>query len=340
MMGKILKADLASWFFHKNSFDPKKEWFKWKMITISSEIFKKWLRHIKLKIAFFFKTKFIREYETVIFSGDCTIAIRNTTMEQKKIFYCHTPPRYIFDRNDWYYKKIPFILRPIFKLLIWYFRKLYLDDIKKFDLVLTNSKNTQERIKKYIWIPSTIVYPPVDTSAFRFIWQKDYYISFSRLSAIKRVDRIVEAFKQMPDKKLIVTYGRNDPQKDDVMALAWWVKNITFLTDVDDDQLHDLVGNAIASIYIPVNEDFWMIAIESLSAWKPVIAVNDGGLKETIIDNKTWFLINKDPQVKDLIKVVNEMTPKVAKSMQKACEERAKEFSLETFENKLIDILK
>ena len=48
----------------------------------------------------------------------------------------------------------------------------------------------------------------------------NYYISFSKLSSLKRVARTVEAFREMPDRKLLVIYGENDPQKDEIMALA------------------------------------------------------------------------------------------------------------------------
>ena len=62
MMAKSLNADLASGFFSKWSFDLRKEWFKGKMISISNEVFKKWFRHFKLKFAFLFKTKFLKDY--------------------------------------------------------------------------------------------------------------------------------------------------------------------------------------------------------------------------------------------------------------------------------------
>lgn len=86
MMGKILWADIASWFFSQWSFDLKHEWFQWKMIRVSSEIFKKWFRHIKLKWAFLFRTKFLVEYDNVIFSGDCISAVRNCNSKSKKYF--------------------------------------------------------------------------------------------------------------------------------------------------------------------------------------------------------------------------------------------------------------
>jgi len=44
-------------------------------------------------------------------------------------------------------------------------------------------------------------------------------LSFAKLATIKRVNVIIEAFKKMPDKKLIVIYGNNDPQKDEFFAL-------------------------------------------------------------------------------------------------------------------------
>jgi hypothetical protein len=72
------------------------------MISVSSEIFKKGFRHIKLKIAFLFKTKFLKEYDTVIFSGDSISAVRNCKKTTKKIYYCHTPPRYLYDLNELY----------------------------------------------------------------------------------------------------------------------------------------------------------------------------------------------------------------------------------------------
>jgi hypothetical protein len=50
------------------------------------------------------------------------------------------------------------------------------------------------------------LYPPVNLNEFSYISQKDYYLSFARLSDAKRVDKIVMAFKKMPDKKLIVIY--------------------------------------------------------------------------------------------------------------------------------------
>lgn len=335
MMGKALKADIASGFFSAGSFDLRKEWFEWKMIPVSSEIFKKWFRHLKLKWAFLFNTSFLKEYDNIIFSWDCISAQRNCRRDAKKIYYCHTPPRYIYDLHELYLKKVPFLLKPAFKAFCFVFKIMYERDVKSMDLILTNSINTQNRIKKFLGLDSTVLYPPVDLEKFKFIWQKDYYLSFARLSDAKRVDKIVEAFKLMPDKKLVVIYWENDPQRQKIFDLAKWRENIEFITLPWNVGFTDYVGNAIATIYIPIDEDFWMSPVESMAAGKPVIWVNDGWLKESIIHGKTGILIDAEAKVEDIVEAVKELSPEKTLSMREDCESRARDFSLEVFDKEI-----
>lgn len=335
MMWKALEADIASGFFSEGSFDLRKEWFNWKMIALTDEIFKKWFRHLKLKFAFLFKTKFLSEYDNVIFSWDSISAVRNCPSNVKKIYYCHTPPRYLYDLHELYVKKVPYLIRPIFKIACVIFRKMYENDIKKMDLILTNSKNTKDRIKNFLWIESTILYPPVDMELFKYIEQKDYYLSFARLADAKRVDKIVEAFKKLPDKKLVIIYWENDPQKQKIFDLATWYKNIEFVTLPWNIWFTTYVWNAIATIYIPIDEDFGMSPVESMSAWKPVLWVNEGWLKETIIDKKTWVLINEKCEIDNIINAINYLTPEMCLSMKDNCIARAWDFWLEEFKKQL-----
>ncbi len=340
MMWKALKADIASWFFSAWSFDLRKEWFEWKMISLTSEIFKKWFRHLKLKYAFLFKTWFLKEYDNVIFSWDSISWVRNCSKNQKKIYYCHTPPRYLYDLHEIYLNKVPKYLRFIFKIACFVFKKLYERDIKKMDLILTNSVNTQKRIKKFLWLDSVILYPPVDLELFKYLDQKDYYLSFARLADAKRVDKVVEAFKQMPDKKLVVIYWENDPQRQKIFDLAQWFKNIEFVTLPWNIGFTDYVWNAIATIYIPIDEDFWMSPVESMAAWKPVLWVNEWWLKESIIDKETWILINDECRVEDIISWVEFLTPQKCLELRQNCEKRANYFSLENFSKQLNDFVK
>lgn len=339
MMAKILWADIASWFFSSWSFDLRKEWFTWKMISLSSEIFKKWFRHLKLKYAFLFKTKFLSDYEVVIFSGDSISAVRNCKKSQKKIYYCHTPPRYLYDLHDLYLQKVPFWLKTIFKIFCYIFKKMYEKDIKKMDLILTNSKNTQKRIKNFLWIDSIVLYPPVDMKLFKFLGQKDYYLSFARLADAKRVDMIVKAFLKMPNKNLVVIYWKNDPAKEKIFDLARDAKNIKFVISPQNTLFYEYIWNSIATIYIPIDEDFGMSPVESMASWKPVLWVDEWWLKESIIDKKTWLLLKPDFKIEDIISWVEYLSKEKCLEMKDDCIKRASDFSIVNFEKQLTKLI-
>ena len=339
MMWKTLKADIASWFFSSWSFDLRKEGFVGKIIPLGSEVFKKGLRHLKLKYQFFFRTKFLKNYNVVIFSGDSLSAVRNCSKNTLKIYYCHTPPRYIYDLHELYKKKVKWYLLPFFTLWCTIFRFLYEKDIAHMDIILTNSKNTQARIQKFLGYNSTVLYPPVDTKKFIFLWQKSYFLSFARLADAKRVDKIVEAFQKIPNEKLIIIYGKNDPQKDKIFKLSEGYNNIECLTLADNNLLYEYVWYARATIYIPIDEDFWMSPVESMSAGKPVLWVEEWGLKETIIHKETWYLLPKDFQIEDIVHAVWYLTEERCREMKEACQKRAEDFQLQVFSEKLLSII-
>ena len=207
------------------------------------------------------------------------------------------------------------------------------------NLILTNSINTQERIKKFTGINAKVLYPPVDTKKFVFLWQKDYYLSFARLADAKRVDKIVEAFKYMPDKKLIVIYGENDPARNKIFSIAKGFSNIAFITLKNNVWFEEYIGNCIATIYIPIDEDFGMSPIESMSAGKPVLWVDDGGLKETIIHEKTGILIPKEANIDDIISGISYLWKEKSILMKQDCQERAQKFNLENFEVELNNLI-
>lgn len=339
MMAKSLWADLASGFFSAGSFQLRHEWFTWKIISVSNEVFTKWVRHIKLKYSFLYNTKFLREYEKVIFSGDCLAAVKNCGKDTKKIYYCHTPPRYLYDLKDVYLEKIPFLIKPAFHIISILFRRMYESDLQKFDQIICNSANTAKRLKHFTGHDSQILYPPVDLEKFTYKPHKNYYVSASRVATAKRINHIVEAFLQMPDKNIIIIYGKNDPQKQEIFNQASGAKNIQFKTFENNIGFYDCIAESIAGICVPMDEDFWMTPVESMAAGKPMIGVNEWGIKESIIDGETGFLIPEGAPVDSIINAVEKMTPDLAISMKIACEQRAKEFSLDQFDKRLKDLI-
>ncbi len=351
MMAKVLEADIASGFFSTGSYNLREQGFNWAMIPLMPSIFlhefrwlpeklafimKNGLRHFGLKWAFSINArKLARAYDTVIFSGDCLSAVRH--FEGKNIlYYCHTIPRYLFDQREEYERKVPKIMLHVYQVMTAFFKRAYLRDIGRIERILTNSKNTQKRIKIFTNRDADILYPPVDTHFFNpaaEIGEKTYFLSFARLSSIKRVDRIVSAFQKMPEEDLIVTYGKNDPEKEKIQIMIDGCPNIEMCESPSDLELRELIRGAKATIYVPVDEDFGMSPVESMACGTPVIGVDDGGLKESIIDGETGLLINPRCEPEDIREAVKKI--ETMNDLSSACLERGAEFSLDKFEEEL-----
>jgi glycosyltransferase involved in cell wall biosynthesis len=284
------------------------------------------IRHIH---AFEHKTGFLSGYDRALYSGVVApLAVRNKP-NGPNIFYCHTPPRFVYDKQGFYLARIPAWQRPVLRGLIAYLRPRYEEAVDQMDTIIANSENVSRRIHRYLGKPSTVIHPPCDVEGFRWAGQGDYYLSTARLSALKRVDLIVQAFARMPGKKLIVASGGEEFQR--LQAMARGAENILFTGWLDDARLAALVGNCIATLYVPRDEDFGMSPVESMAAGKPVIGVAEGGLLETVVDGETGRLLAPNPATQDLMAAVETLTPADAMQMRGACEARAQAFRQEIF---------
>ncbi|MBS9784281.1 glycosyltransferase [Candidatus Gracilibacteria bacterium] len=340
LMAKELNADLASGFFSEGSFNPRELGFEGKLISLGKPVFMKGLRHMILKYRFSYKAKFLENYDIIILSGNCLDVIKNIPKDTKILYYCHTPPRYIYDFRNRYISRFPKLFHPILDFLLDRQAKIYENNLQKVDIIFSNAKNIKNRLIYYCKTESTILYPPTDTERFALKGEhfislqnlpREYYLSFSRLASPKRVDLVAKAFLQMPDKNLVFTYGVNDPMKDEILTMVKGKKNIFPIPAPSDQDFIRLIQGALATIYIPVDEDFGMSPVESMACGVPVIGVNEGGLKETILDKKTGILLPKDIQISDIQNAVKLFTKEKCKQMSKNCREQAMQFSLENF---------
>lgn len=294
-------------------------------------------RILKVMRAFERQTQFLADYDWVLYSGVYSPLAVHRHPHGRNLLYCHTIPRFAYDLESYYLSRLPWFLRPAFWGLVQLMRSKYEPALAKMDVVITNSHNVRRRLETYLGRSAIVVHPPVDIDRFRWLGQEDYYVSLARLENFKRVDRIVSAFKQMPDKKLVVLSGGGE--FDRLVALADGAPNIHFAGWVSEDKMREIMGKAIASIYIPIDEDFGMSPVESMAAGKPVIGVAEGGLLETIIPGQTGLLLPPDPTVEAIVGAVESMDPAQALSMREACENRAKLFSRNIFLEKMKRII-
>ena len=65
---------------------------------------------------------------------------------------------------------------------------------------------------------------------------------------------------------------------------------------ISDDELVTLLNRASAMVYAPRLEPFDLAPIEAAACGLPVVAVAEGGVRETVIDNETGFLVQNAPR--------------------------------------------
>jgi glycosyltransferase involved in cell wall biosynthesis len=140
---------------------------------------------------------------------------------------------------------------------------------------------------------------------------------------------VIEAFKQMPEKKLKI-FG-NGVDLPRLKNLAAGAPNIEFLDRVEIPALAKFYRNAIAFIH-PQEEDFGITAVEAMACGTPVIAYRKGGALETIIDGQTgiFFDIQSVDEIVKAVKMFSEY-----KFDEKIIRTQAEKFSTENFKAKI-----
>lgn len=276
----------------------------------------------------------LRGYDVVISSSHCVAKGVLTKADQLHICYCHSPIRYCWDMYNEYLEESH--LDKGFKS--WLVR-LMLHPIRQFDAIagsrvdyyISNSDYVGQRIRKTYRRKATTIHPNIDISNFELCNDKqEYYLASSRLVAYKKIDTIIEAFNQMPDKKLVVIGG--GPNLEAYRKLA--KDNVTVMGYQPFDVLKDKMQHAKAFVFA-ADEDFGMIPIEAQSCGTPVIAYGHGGSLETVNGGKTGlFFYEQTPEA--IVEAVNKFEAMGSQPFAPAdCRQWAEGFSEERFKREI-----
>ncbi len=276
----------------------------------------------------------LRGYDVVISSSHCVAKGVLTKADQLHICYCHSPIRYCWDMYNEYLEESH--LDKGFKS--WLVR-LMLHPIRLFDAIagsrvdyyISNSDYVGQRIRKTYRRKATTIHPNIDISNFELCNDKqEYYLASSRLVAYKKIDTIIEAFNQMPDKKLVVIGG--GPNLEAYRKLA--NDNVTVMGYQPFDVLKDKMQHAKAFVFA-ADEDFGMIPIEAQSCGTPVIAYGHGGSLETVNGGKTGlFFYEQTPEA--IVEAVNKFEAMGSQPFAPAdCRQWAEGFSEERFKREI-----
>ncbi|MGB9707698.1 MAG: glycosyltransferase, partial [Microgenomates group bacterium] len=205
------------------------------------------------------------------------------------ISYIHHPPRYLYGYEtaiDWQ-KYLPV---KIYAYIVNHFLRLWdFESSQKPDYLISNSIETQKRIKKFYHRQATVIYPPVDIPReITKTENKNYYITVSRLARAKHIDVLIKAANKAKFHLKIVGSGRDEKY---LKSLAG--ETVEFLNNVCDDKLKSLYQYAKAFLFASVDEEFGIAPVEAMGYGLPVIAYNSGGIAEYLKNNINGFLFDE-----------------------------------------------
>ena len=275
------------------------------------------------------------KYDYFIIDGDW--AISGAVKNKPNLWYVHSPIREIWDLHKYTREKLvaPW-KRSIFDLWVKYNRYLNRKYVKHVNKIVCNSLNTKKRVKRYLKRDSIVIYPPINTSKFHYKKTGDYWLSVNRLIAHKRVDLQVKAFIRLPKEKLIIV-GCYEKSKHFIEYMRYIKKiipkNIKILSWIEEKELIDLYANCKGFITTSREEDFGMTPVEAMASGKPVIAPNEGGYMETIVNGVTGKLID-NINVEKLVEAIQEIGEN-PKQYKNACLRQAKKFDTKVFIKKI-----
>jgi glycosyltransferase involved in cell wall biosynthesis len=165
--------------------------------------------------------------------------------------------------------------------------------------LFTNARNTASRLAKFNGLVAEPLYhPPKLASRLVPGPYSDYVLSVGRLESVKRVDLIIAAMAAVPSSIRLMIAGDGTQRQNAERAAeqAGVADRVTFLGNVEDDDLIALYAGALAVVYPPYDEDFGYVTLEAFLARKPVITCTDsGGPHEFVIEGVNGFVCAPEP---------------------------------------------
>ena len=252
--------------------------------------------------------------------------------------YCHTPLRAALPEfQETYREGFPSFLRPFYPLMVFGFNLLERMTWRYYDYMFTNSELTKQRVlSKGVVSEEKLeeLNPGTDLEKESGEYG-DYFLYPSRFERYKRQDLAIEAFQEadFDDFELVLAGANADPEYvEELREMAG--ENVRIETDVPDERWGSLQKDARAMVFLPENEDFGLVPIEAGARSKPVIGVDEGTVRETVIDGETGFLV--EPEAEEIARKMERLTDvELAEEMGKNNRANAENYSWESFMQRL-----
>ena len=224
---------------------------------------------------------------------------------------------------------------------------------RRYRHVFANSQETRRRIVTARLADASsveVLQPGVDLARFgasphvgpreqfflvagRIMWQKNIELA---------IDAAAEARSAGHDIRVVVAGAVDEKSKPYISALRARATGlpVTFEANPTDEQLTQLYLSSTALLFTARNEDWGMVPLEAMAAGCPVIAVDAGGPRESVVDGVTGWLVPPDPRTfaQRMIGVAAASADDL-QQLRVAARDRATVFGWDAFVHRIDDVM-
>ena len=175
------------------------------------------------------------------------------------------------------------------------------DNAAAFTRILANSYFSRESILRAYGLDAQVCYLGIDAEHFRDagLPREGYVVGLGSCTPEKNVALVIEALGATPDPRPPLVWVGNIANEGYQRAMTELAAargvTVDFRIGISDAALTDVLGRAMAMIYAPRLEPFGLAPLEANACGVPVIAVLEGGVRETIRHEVNGLLSDPTP---------------------------------------------
>jgi glycosyltransferase involved in cell wall biosynthesis len=200
------------------------------------------------------------------------------------VSYCHNPFRYAWSEREATLAARSALTRLPLRIVLSRWRQWDWIAAQRVDRYVANSGLTAARVRRYFGRDSTVLHPPVELERFSPPAPGEvgkHCVVLAELMPHKRIEVAVRAFNALRQPLVVIGDG---PEGRRLRRLAG--PTVTFTGRVSDERVAELLRTSRALV-VTAAEEFGIAAVEALASGRPVIALESGGVLESVVAGRT-----------------------------------------------------